>query len=334
MKVAIVGCGGLGNVHASCYAQIPGVTVVGVCDTDRELVQQMAERTGATAYESFDDMLEQSGCEVVSVTLPSFLHKPFSIKAAQAGKHVICEKPIALNLEDAADMIRVCEENNVRLFVGHVVRFFPEYAQMHDKIKQGALGRVGVAHAKRIGSHPGERRHWFKEDDKSGGVVIDLMIHDIDFLRWSIGEVKSVFGFRKVEGFVDYATATLVFENGAVANVEAHWGYPGPFTTAAEIAGSSGVIRSDSSKTISLQVRKAASESSSGPFVDIPQSPGYRSPFQLEISHFIECIRDSKESLVTARDAYKALEIGLAIEESARSGQAVLLNHSAQEGSR
>ncbi|RKN80430.1 Gfo/Idh/MocA family protein [Paenibacillus ginsengarvi] len=334
MKVAIVGCGGLGNVHAGAYSKIPGVTIVGVCDIDANHLSKMAQRTGAKAYESFDEMLEQSGCEVVSVTLPSHLHKPFSIKAAQAGKHVICEKPIALNLEDAAEMIRVCEENGVRLFIGHVVRFFPEYVQMKNKIAQGALGRIGVAHLKRIGGHPGERRPWFKDEEKSGGVVLDLMVHDLDFLRWSLGEVRSVYGLRKLEGNVDYAAATLVFESGAVANVEAHWGYQGPFTTAAEIAGSEGLIRSDSSKSVSLQIRKAAADNAKGPFVEVPQSPGFHSPFELEIKHYIECIVENKQPIVTAQDAYKALEIGLAALESARTGKAVFLNNSAQEVSR
>lgn len=334
MKVAIVGCGGLGNVHANCYAKIPGVTVVGVCDLDEALVQKLADRTGAKAYTSFDEMLEQSDCEVVSVTLPSFLHKPFAIKAAQAGKHVISEKPIALSLEDAAEVIRVCEENGVRLFVGHVVRFFPEYAQMRNRVAQGAIGRAGVAHAKRIGGHPGIRRPWFKDDAKSGGVVIDLMVHDLDFLRWTLGEVRSVYGLRKLTDDVDYALATLVFESGAVANVEAYWGYSGPFTTAAEIAGSSGIIRGDSSKSVSLQVRKRASGDTGGPFVEVPQSPGFRSPFELEIAHFIDCIRESREPIVTARDAYKALELGLAVMESVRTGQVVYLNNSVGEGSR
>jgi len=334
MKVAIVGCGGLGNVHAGCYAKIPGVTIVGVCDIDSNHLRKMAERTGAKPYESFDDMLEQSGCEVVSVTLPSHLHMPFSIKAAKAGKHVICEKPIALNLQDAAEMIRVCEQNGVRLFVGHVVRFFPEYVQMKTKIAQGALGRIGVAHLKRIGGHPGDRRPWFKEEDKSGGVVIDLMVHDLDFLRWSLGEVRSVYGLRKLEGNVDYASATLIFESGAVANIEAHWGYPGPFTTAAEFAGSVGVIRSDSSKSVSLQVRKASADNAGGPFVEVPQSPGYHSPFELEIKHFIDCIRENRQPIVTAQDAYKALEIGLAVVESSRTGKAIMFDNSVREGSR
>ncbi|MDF2722206.1 MAG: oxidoreductase domain protein [Paenibacillus sp.] len=334
MKVAIVGCGGLGNVHASAYAKIAGVTVVGVCDTVSEMANKLADRIGAKAYTSFDDMLAQTECDIVSVTLPSFLHKEFTVKAAQAGKHVVCEKPIALNLEDAAEMIRVCEENGVRLFIGHVVRFFPEYAQIRDKIIQGALGRVGVAHLKRIGGNPAGRRPWFGEDNKSGGVVPDLMVHDLDFLRWSLGEVRSVYGARHLAEGVDHALATLVFENGAVANVQAYWGYPGPFTTAAEVAGSGGVISYDSTKSVSLHIRKSAPADKPGPFVDVPQSPGFTSPYEKEIEHYVDCIRDNKEPIVTAHDAYKALEIGLAVMESSRTGKAVILKHSAQEGSR
>ena len=151
MKIAIVGCGGMGNVHALSYVQMPDVTLTGVCDLDIELAEALSLKTGAPAYTSFETMLKEADFDVLSVTLPSYLHKEYTLKAAQAGKHVICEKPLALNLEDAAAMIQGCEHYGVRLFVGHVVRFFPEYVQMKQAIDEGKLGRVGVIHAKRIG---------------------------------------------------------------------------------------------------------------------------------------------------------------------------------------
>jgi predicted dehydrogenase len=332
MKVAIVGCGGLGNVHARCYSNIPGVELVGVCDIQAEAAAKLAGRFGTDAYTSFDEMLERSGCDAVSITLPSFLHKEYTIRAAAAGKHVITEKPIALSLEDAAEMIRFCEEKGVRLFVGHVVRFFPEYAQIKRKIDDGSIGRVGVIHMRRTGGHPGKSRPWFGEEDKSGGVVLDLMIHDIDFLRWAVGEVRSVYAMRSVSPDIDFALATFVFENGAVANVESFWGYPGPFFTATEFAGSAGIIRSDSRKTQTLQIRKHGEGGS--PYSEQLKSPGYRTPFEIEISHFIDCIRENREPLVTAHDAYKALEIALAAAESARTGKTIYFEKSAQEGSR
>ncbi|GFZ80110.1 dehydrogenase [Paenibacillus marchantiophytorum] len=332
MKVAIVGCGGMGNVHALSYMNMPNVTLVGVCDVDFELAQELSMKTGAAAYHSFEAMLNETDFDVVSVTLPSFLHKEYTLKAAQAGKHVICEKPLALNLEDAAAMIQSCEQNGVHLFVGHVVRFFPEYVQMKQAIDEGKLGRVGVVHAKRIGSHPGDVKPWFKDADKSGGVIADLMIHDIDFLRWAVGDVKSVYGLNHRVNEMDYALVTLVFENGAVANLEAFWGYHGPFQTAVEIAGSKGLIRSDSQKSSSLQICKAPSSSEERRFAEVPQSPGFSSPYELELAHFIQCIREGSEPIVSANDAYKALEITMAALESVQTGKSVYLQPSPQLG--
>lgn len=325
MKVAVIGSGGMGRVHATAYANMAGVELVGVCDIEFGLAEELAQRTNTRAFASFEALIDAVDPDVVSLTLPSHLHKEYALKAAELGKHVISEKPISLTLEDAQAVIESCNKNGVRLFVGHVVRFFPEYVQMKKTVEAGKLGRVGVAHFKRIGSHPGDVRPWFKEEDKSGGVIVDLMVHDIDFALWTFGEVKSVYCMKHTSGSLDYALATLIFQNGAVANLEAYWGYPGPFRTAAEIAGTNGVVRSDSATSKSLQIRKSSAGTEGGRFVEIPQSPSYQDPYSIELNHFIACIRDNVESIVTAQDAYKALAIANAARESARTGRAVLL---------
>jgi predicted dehydrogenase len=323
MKVAVLGCGGMGRLHASMYARIDGVQVTAVCDEDADCAQTLADLAGAQCFQSFERMLAEADFEAVSITLPSYLHKPYTLQAARAGKHVICEKPIALNLEDADEMIRCCEENGVRLFVGHVVRFFPEYVHMKQDVDQGKIGRPGVAHAKRGGPHPGNARPWFKAFDKSGGVIIDLMIHDLDYLRWTFGEVSSLYAMQHSDANIDYALVTLQFENGAIANVEANWGYPGPFHTKAEIAGSGGVVIADSLKSASLHIHKASPANAASPFVAVPESPGFHSPYELELGHFVVCIRNNEEAKVTPQDAYKALAIALAAVDSARSGKAI-----------
>ena len=334
MKVAVVGCGGMGSYHATCYANMPGVTVVGVHDTDAGAMQRLADLTGAGVYASYEEMLERSGCEAVSIATPSHLHKTFAVRAAEAGKHVISEKPIALTLADAEEMIRVCEERGVRLFVGHVVRYYPEYATMKDKIAEGAIGRVGVAHTRRAGGYPGDLKPWFANYEQSGGVVLDLLIHDLDFLRWTLGEVRSVYGLHRAEGKVEYASATLIFEDGSVANAEGYWGYPGPFRTTVEIAGSQGVLRSDNARAESLKVLRSAPPTEGRTFVEVPSSPAYVPPHELELRDFIDCIRTGREPKVTAHDSYKALELGLAVMESARTGKAIFLDSSAKEVSR
>ncbi|MDQ6420654.1 Gfo/Idh/MocA family oxidoreductase [Paenibacillus sp. LHD-117] len=322
MNIAVLGCGGLGAVHADIYAKLEGVRLTGVCDVRQEMADVLSKRTGAPAYASFQHMLEEADIDAVSIALPTYLHKEYTLLAAKARKHVICEKPIALTLEDAEEMIACCEENGVRLFIGHVVRFFPDYANMKRALDEGSLGKSAVAHASRVGGHPGAA--WYANIEQSGGVITDLMIHDLDFLRWCLGEVRSVYALNTRREGMDYALVTLEFENDAVANVEAHWGYPGPFHTKAEIAGSGGIIRADSLRSSSLTIRRTAGADKSGG-IEIPQSPTFRSPYELQLEHFVACIRDSSEPLVTARDAYKALELAKAAYESVSSGKAVVI---------
>ncbi|MHA6482464.1 Gfo/Idh/MocA family protein [Paenibacillus sp. strain BS8-2] len=322
MKIAVLGCGGMGQVHANIYANMNGVELTCVCDDQLSSAEHLASITGASAYSSFETMLAQADFEVVSITLPSHLHKAYTLLAAQAGKHIICEKPIALTLEDAADMIRCCEENGVRLFIGHVVRFFPEYVNMKQALEQGRIGRPGVAHASRIGAHPGPSKPWFAQMNKSGGVIVDLMIHDLDFLRWTLGEVSTVYGLNRNQKGLDYALVTLQFESGVVANVEANWGFPGPFHTKAEIAGSEGIVVANSLKNSSLQVFKTNQDGASD---SISSSPGFHSPYELQLNHFVQCIRTGEEAIVTPEDAYRALELALAALESVRTGKAVHL---------
>lgn len=327
MRVAVVGCGGMGRVHAGEYAIMPGVELVGVCDIEYHLAEELAARTGTRAFSSYEDMMSQAKPEVVSLALPSHLHKEYICRSAKLGVHVISEKPISLKAADAREAIQACEQHSVKLFLGHVVRFFPEYAQIKKAVDEGILGKVGVVHLKRVGSHPGAAREWYFDEEKSGGVIVDLMIHDIDFALWTLGEPKSVYTLRHTSEASDYALITLLFHNGAVVNLEGHWGDPGNFRTSAEFAGSGGVIRADSENSKSITIRKAALDSKGNRFAEIPESPSVHSPYYLELEHFIHCIREDSNPTVTPEDARRALIVANAARESADTGQVVYFGH-------
>ncbi|RAP74713.1 Gfo/Idh/MocA family protein [Paenibacillus montanisoli] len=326
MKVVVLGCGTMGSIHAAAFSRMPDVTLAAVCDIDGERAERLASKLGTVRYASFEEMMNAVEADVVSIALPTPLHKPYVLKAAALGKHVICEKPIAASPEDAEEMIAACRANGVRLFIGHVVRFFPEYADMSSRIEAGAIGTVGVAHAKRIGSHPGDATPWYADQEASGGVMMDLMIHDIDYMRSLFGDVKSVYALNRTGPSLDYALVTLRFHHhNAIVHLEAHWGYPGPFTTAAEFAGTSGVLRYDSSASNSLQIRRAQATASEKK-VAVPSSPSYRDPYYLELAHFIGCIRSGAEPIVTEEDAKKAVEVARAAIKSAATGQVIRLD--------
>ncbi|UQZ86122.1 1,5-anhydro-D-fructose reductase [Paenibacillus konkukensis] len=330
MKAAVLGCGIMGKTHARNWPSVPGVRLVGVCDADRPTAEKVAAENGTRAYASLEEMLEAERPDVLSVCLPTYLHKPYVLQAAGAGVHVVCEKPIAPTLEDAEDIIAGCRSHGVRLFIAQVVRFFPSYRDLAAKVRAGAIGEPGVMHTKRIGGHPGQAKAWYYDREKSGGVILDLLIHDIDYMRSVFGEVETVFALNRVTEETDYALVTLRFKQGAIANLEGHWGYPGPFTTAAEFAGTKGVLRFHSDDAVSLRVHAFRKSAEDGPKVAVPKSPAYHDPYYYELEHFAQCIRSGEEPLVTAEDAYRAMEIGHAAIASAKSGQPVRMDEFAR----
>lgn len=128
VKVAIIGAGFMGSMHAEVYGQLPNVKVAAIVDTRGEKAKFLAEKVGAIPYLTIDQVFSKPDITIVDICLPTFLHKEFVIKAAEAKKDIVCEKPIALTLEDAKEMVDICKKNRVRFMVAHVIRFWPEYA--------------------------------------------------------------------------------------------------------------------------------------------------------------------------------------------------------------
>jgi predicted dehydrogenase len=323
MRVGVVGAGFIGAIHLGAYANMPEVEVVGVADALPETATAGAAVVGARAYSSYEDLIAAEEVDVVDVCLPTTYHRDLVLKAAQEGKHVILEKPIARNLEDAEAIIEAFDGSERRLFVGHVVRFFPEYVHIKEMIEAGDLGTVGVARASRRSPFLTGWNDWYADWRMSGGVLLDLVIHDFDFLRWSLGEVERVYA-RGVLGReynrLDYALVTLRFEGGAIAHVEGQWGYPGPFNYSIEVAGSRAMVTADSTGPAPLQLFGGPMDPGESPDVIIGKSP-----FQTELEHFIRCAATGEESIVDVQDAYEALRIGLAATESVMTGEPVTL---------
>ena len=250
--------------------------------------------------------------------------------AASAGRDIVCEKPLARHLHDATRMIAACQASGSRLFVAQVVRFFRQYAQAKAIIERGEIGRPGVIRSVRGGSPPESDRSWFADFDQSGGAVMDLGVHDIDFARWCLGDVDRVFargltfaGTRPQ----DHALVILRFKSGAIAHIECSWAYPpGGFHTKLEIAGTRGLIEYDSQTPPPLTVRlKSASASAAQPQLLSPAAE-WDDPYYLELGHFLHCLETGKPFLVSPQDGLEAVRVALAAIESMRSGQVVTLD--------
>ncbi|WP_075980398.1 Gfo/Idh/MocA family protein [Bacillus massilinigeriensis] len=327
IKVAVLGAGTMGSVHAEAYSKMKNTQLVGIVDIRKSIGLSVAERVNTTLYSSVDEMLEKENPDVVDICLPTYLHREYVERIAKAKKHIICEKPIARTLEQAREMIEITEREGVKLFIAHVLRFFPEFVRARELVVNGAIGEVGMVRSMRGGVFPEAWEDWYANYEKCGTLIVDMIIHDFDYLRWCFGEVERVYAksqWGRDFHRMDHALVTIRFKNGVIAHTEGTWAYPEGFRVELEIAGKDGIIHYDSDETISIKSSLNASHGASQG-VAVPESPLEKNPYELELEHFIECIKEDKVPIVTPEDAYKALEISLAALESVKTGKPVEL---------
>ncbi len=327
LRVAVVGSGTMGKVHSGAYEQMPGVHLAGIVDRSKVRGEQLARERSTHAYSSLEDLLAQEQVDVVDICLPTDLHRAYAEKAFAAGKHVICEKPVARTLADAWAMHDASLKAGVQLHVAQVLRFFPEYKMAREIVQRGELGEIKMAQAVRGGVFPRGVEDWYANVERSGSLIVDMMIHDIDFLRWCFGEVERVYARNLLQNEmnrIDHAYVSLRFKKGIVAQLEGTWAYPSGFHTVLELTGQAGVLRHRSEDSVPVETFFHAQAANAGG-VAVPESPLAKDPYYAELEHFIDCIAGSAKPIVSVHDAIMALEIGLAALESARTGRVISL---------
>ncbi len=326
MNVAIIGCNSMGSLHAD-MATGAGFTVVACCDRDRKTAASLAKTHGAATETDSDKVFARSDVDAVCIATPTPSHRPLVEAAAAAGKHIFCEKPFARTSADAKAAQDAAKKAGVKLFVGHVVRYFQEFDAMKARVEAGKIGKAGFAKLYRGGICPVGAGNWFRDFDQSGGVTFDCSIHDFDWLRYVFGDVKRVYSQsvqRQSPVPMDYSMTTLRMKNGFMAHVIGTWAHPEGFRVKAEICGSGGMIQFDSAETpLEFVARKEAT--GDGPSVIVPGSPVDVSPYQLEWEDFRRWIEGTGKPRVRPKDGVEAVRIAEAALESAKTGKAVTL---------
>lgn len=325
IKVGMIGAGTMGRVHRAAYERIDDVQLTTICDIRPEKARKLAG-SEIQVVTDYQEILQDSKIDVVDVCLPTYLHKEVVLAAATAGKHVFCEKPVALTVEDAQEMMEACEQAGVKFGVGHVVRFFPDYYRVKDLLASGRIGDPKVVRTTRGGAFPiWSEDNWYADHTKSGGVIIDLIIHDFDFLLWLFGAVRRVFAKTIVgQEYLDHALVTLRFENGIIAHIEGSWAQPqgAPFSTAYEIAGTKGLYEYSKEQATPLLLRTVRGEELA---TSVPESPLTLEPYTAQLQAFFQAVINDQAVPVSGQEAIRALEVALAARQSAQTGQVVWL---------
>ena len=327
MKVGIVGTGVMGQTHLEAWSQA-GIPVAACLTRNPGKLQKSFAGHGIQALADWSEFL--AAVDIVDICTPTHLHSECVEKAALAGKHIICEKPLALNLQDGRRMLDICRREGVSFFPAHVLRFFPEYRSAADAVAAGRIGTPAVIRLSRESFCPDKTGdNWFLDPARSGGMILDLMLHDFDYARLLAGEVRTVYARSlqpedAVSG--DHALVILEHENGVLTHVQGSWKLPKPhFRTSFEIAGTEGVIRSDSEQANPLRPLLHTSETESKE-VALPSGSVEDNPYRTELAAFHQSLNDSSMELpVTAEDAWESLAVALAAVESARTGKMIHL---------
>jgi predicted dehydrogenase len=206
LKIGIVGFGFMGRMHHRIWKTIKDAQIVAICDANPNIKEDTKRAvgnikgaegeidfTGIEVHRDLEQMLDKAKPDAISLTLPTYLHADSSEKALLRGVNVLCEKPMALNTADCDRMIAAARRSGKVLQIGHCVRFWPEYAKAKEIVDSGEYGKVVAAMFQRLGAPPGwSIDNWFIDEKRSGGVALDLHIHDTDYVQYLFGMPKSV----------------------------------------------------------------------------------------------------------------------------------------------
>ncbi len=239
-NVGIIGLGFMAVTHLKAYEKIPNARIAALCNpSGRHLDGDFSDvagnlgedepvrldMAGIKAYREVDELLANPDIDLIDICTPTAFHAPFAIAALKAGKHVLCEKPMARTSAEAAEMIAAAADARGFLMPAMCLRFWPEWALVKSAVDDGRFGKVEAARFRRVGEPPAWGQKFFLDGKKSGGALLDLHIHDVDFIHHCFGRPESVFssGYAKVSGAVDYVVSQYSFSSGVTVHAEGGW---------------------------------------------------------------------------------------------------------------
>jgi UDP-N-acetyl-2-amino-2-deoxyglucuronate dehydrogenase len=345
---AVIGTGNIGKHHIDCIKEAKGAELVAICGRRPEVVGPLAEANGVAGYTDFQEMLQRDDIDVVNICTPSGVHSDMIQKCAEAGKHVITEKPLDITLDRIDKAIYACREAGVKLACIFQNRFIGTNQAIKEFIDQGGLGRLLIGTASILWYRPQEyydkggwRGTWALD---GGGALMNQSIHTIDLLQWFMGPVESVMGHagalnHNIET-EDTGLAILKFKNGAVGTIlGTTCAYPG-LATMIQLMGQKGSIVSDNNKLKAWKIQKDTKEEEMAEeakmlkaYGALDAESGLADPTAItkeghifQIEDMVRAIEEGRDPVLTGEDARHSVEIILSIYESSKTGEEITLD--------
>ncbi len=336
VRVALVGCGRISRNHLDALEQVEGLALAAVCDSVPDRAREAGERLGVPWYSSYEKMLDEVPCEVVTICTPSGVHPAQGILAAQAGKHVITEKPMAITLASADELVQACDRAGVHLFVVKQNRLNATIQLLRRAVEKGRFGRIYMANTTVRWARPQEyydQARWRGTWEFDGGAFMNQASHYVDLIQWLVGPVESVVAFtgtlaRRIET-EDSGIAALRFRSGALGTIEVTMlAYPRNLEGSITILGERGSVKIGGTAVNKVETwifqdydddDKLVETAATNP----PSVYGYG--HEAYYRNVLAVLRGEASAGTDGREGRKSLELILGIYEAARTGRAVSL---------
>jgi len=330
LKAAIVGFGVMGKTHCRYYQKIPSVQVTAICeasDIKKTTYSHTAANLGKIGtndidinnikqYKNYQQMLNSENLDIISVTLPTYMHADYTIQALNAGIHVLCEKPMALTIDECQRMIAAANQNAKVLQIAHCIRFWPEYVKAKQIIDSHKYGKVRTADFQRLSAFPTWGwKNWQQDGSRNGGAMMDLHIHDTDIINHWFGLPVSVFcsAIKGPSGDYDHIHTHYYYDDDKVVTAEASWlmapgyNFKMSFTVNLEYA----TILFDSTSSPTLKILTFDNHTYSFP---AEEKDGYWH----EIEHFVKTVQgENVPQIITPKQSCESVKLALAEKISA-----------------
>lgn len=333
MGFGIIGCGAISNMHAGAIMKIEDAELIACADVNEKSLADFSAKYGITPYNDFKKMLNDKRVDTVCVCTPSGLHKKFCVEAAMSGKHIVVEKPMALTTADCDEIIKTCDENNVKLEVISQNRFKDSFKLVKSMVEEGKLGRIVSADIYmkyyRSPEYYGASNWKGTWAMDGGGALMNQGIHGVDILLFIMGNVKSVFGYartlaRDIE-VEDTASAVVEFKNGALGVIQGTTSVTPGYPRKMEINGTEGSITLiDGDITIwdIKGIEKPEFKATLGHSHNDPMAFNTEGHV-LQITDLIHAVKTDSEPYVSHREGRRPVELITAIYKSSETGKRV-----------
>jgi len=222
-RIVIIGCGLIAMSHVNAIKAIENAELVGVCDVVEASAKRLAESCGVPGYTDCEAMLKECKPDVAIIAVPTYFHKPYAELCAKYKVNILCEKPLERTIEAAEELIKIVEDADVIFMTAQVVRFWPGYVQIKEMMDKGEIGDLYMAHLRRASSKAGQYGAWLFKPELGGGAMHDMLVHDVDFLRYLCGPFESCYANASKDdtGCYNHVMANIVHKNGMHTLAEA-----------------------------------------------------------------------------------------------------------------